>query len=118
MLVAVAFFMESLDTTILNTALPTMASALGVAPVAMKSSTIASTMQQMSMSFGVATASLTAAVLLPERSHPDVVDMIHGIHKAFLVLGGLTVLSAGIFQGLRSDDGENVSQHHAEHTVA
>jgi EmrB/QacA subfamily drug resistance transporter len=35
--VAVAFFMESLDTTILNTALPTMASALHVAPLSMKS---------------------------------------------------------------------------------
>ncbi len=36
-LVAVAFFMESLDTTILNTALPAMASALHVAPLSMKS---------------------------------------------------------------------------------
>src|SRR5580765_3368951 len=36
-LVAVAFFMESLDTTILNTAVPTLAAALGVAPLAVKS---------------------------------------------------------------------------------
>jgi len=35
-LVAVAFFMESLDTTILNTAVPTIAQALGVAPLSMK----------------------------------------------------------------------------------
>ncbi|HXN35838.1 MAG TPA: MFS transporter, partial [Opitutaceae bacterium] len=35
-LVAVAFFMESLDTTILNTAVPTIAEALGVAPLSMK----------------------------------------------------------------------------------
>src|SRR6202789_1486395 len=35
-LVAVAFFMESLDTTILNTAVPTIAAALGVAPLSMK----------------------------------------------------------------------------------
>src|SRR5579872_4719815 len=35
-LVAVAFFMESLDTTILNTAVPTIAKALGVAPLSMK----------------------------------------------------------------------------------
>jgi EmrB/QacA subfamily drug resistance transporter len=81
-------------------------------------STIASTMQQMSMSFGVATASLTAAVFLPERSHPDVAQMIGGIHHAFLVLGGLTVLSAAVFRGLTREDGESVSQHHAEHTVA
>src|ERR1700675_1894810 len=36
-LVAVAFFMESLDTTILNTAVPTIAAALNVAPLSMKS---------------------------------------------------------------------------------
>src|ERR1700755_1748921 len=35
-LVAVALFMESLDTTILNTAVPTISSALGVAPLSMK----------------------------------------------------------------------------------
>src|ERR1700680_3975410 len=36
-LVAVAFFMESLDTTILNTAPPAIAAALKVAPLSMKS---------------------------------------------------------------------------------
>ena len=36
-LIAVAFFMESLDTTILNTAVPTIAAALHVAPLSMKS---------------------------------------------------------------------------------
>ena len=36
-LVAVAFFMEALDTTILNTAVPTVAAALRVAPLSMKS---------------------------------------------------------------------------------
>src|ERR1700751_5656793 len=35
-LVAVAFFMESLDTTILNTAVPAISSAFGVAPLSMK----------------------------------------------------------------------------------
>src|SRR6202050_3352270 len=35
-LVAVAFFMESLDTTILNTAVPDISRALGVAPLSMK----------------------------------------------------------------------------------
>src|ERR1700686_3238408 len=36
-LVAVAFFMEALDTTILNTAVPVVSQALGVAPLSMKS---------------------------------------------------------------------------------
>src|SRR6201996_3739089 len=35
-LVAVAFFMESLDTTILNTAVPAISAALGVVPLSMK----------------------------------------------------------------------------------
>src|SRR5260370_18683212 len=35
-LVAVAFFIESLDTTILNTAVPTIAKALAIAPLSMK----------------------------------------------------------------------------------
>src|ERR1700683_4366896 len=35
-LIAVAFFMESLDTTILNTGVPTIAAALHVAPLSMK----------------------------------------------------------------------------------
>src|SRR3984885_15022264 len=35
-LIAVAFFMESLDTTILNTGVPTIAAALGITPLSMK----------------------------------------------------------------------------------
>lgn len=35
-LVAVAFFMQALDTTILNTDVPAIARALGVAPLSMK----------------------------------------------------------------------------------
>ena len=35
-IVAVAFLMEALDTTILNTAVPTIAAALGVVPLSMK----------------------------------------------------------------------------------
>jgi MFS family permease len=35
-LVAVAFFMESLDTTILNTAVPAIAHALNVVPLSIK----------------------------------------------------------------------------------
>jgi EmrB/QacA subfamily drug resistance transporter len=76
-------------------------------------STIASTAQQMSMSFGVATASLVTALFIPDRFHSDSPQLVHGIHQAFFVLGGLTVLSAGVFVELRKDDGDNVSQHKA-----
>ena len=74
-------------------------------------STSASTMQQMSISFGVATASLATAFFIPDRFHSSAPEMIHGIHQAFLVLGGLTVLSAIVFRELKNDDGDTVSQH-------
>jgi EmrB/QacA subfamily drug resistance transporter len=74
-------------------------------------STIASTMQQMSISFGVASASLTTALFIPDRFHSSAPEMIHGIHRAFLVLGALTVFSTIIFRELKSGDGDSVSQH-------
>jgi len=41
--------------------------------------------------------------------------MIHGVHEALLLLGGLTVLSTIVFAGLRSGDGDNVSEHNVLH---
>jgi len=74
-------------------------------------SSIASTMQQMSISFGVATASLAAAFFIPDRFHSTAPEMIQGIHRAFFVLGGLTILSTIVFRELKSKDGAVVSQH-------
>jgi EmrB/QacA subfamily drug resistance transporter len=76
-------------------------------------STIASTMQQMSISFGVASASLVTALFVPDRFSSNAAEMIHGIHKAFLVLGGVTIVSALVFRELRGDDGSVISQHKA-----
>ena len=102
-------FFTSLQYTSMNT--------LAYADIAEKqtssASTIASTMQQMSISFGVATASLATAFFIPDRFHTNAPQMIGGIHKAFLALGGLTVLSATIFRELKSDDGNTVSQRKA-----
>jgi EmrB/QacA subfamily drug resistance transporter len=74
-------------------------------------STISSTVQQMSISFGVAAASLAAALFIPDRFNSDASQMIHGVHQAFIVLGGLTVLSTIVFRELKTNDGDNVSQH-------
>jgi EmrB/QacA subfamily drug resistance transporter len=74
-------------------------------------STIASTMQQMSISFGVASASLATAFFIPDRYHSSAPEMIHGIHQAFLVLGAMTVLSTFVFSELKSGDGDSVSRH-------
>jgi EmrB/QacA subfamily drug resistance transporter len=76
-------------------------------------SSIASTMQQMSISFGVASASLATAFFIPDRYHSSAPQMIHGVHQAFLVLGGLTILSTIIFHELKSDDGDAVSRRKA-----
>ena len=78
-------------------------------------STIASTMQQMAISFGVASASLTTAFFIPDRFHSNAPEMIHGIHRAFVVLGALTVFSTLIFAELKSGDGDSVSQHKVFH---
>jgi EmrB/QacA subfamily drug resistance transporter len=74
-------------------------------------STIASTVQQMSISFGVAVASLVAALFIPDRFNSDASELIHGVHQAFILLGGLTVLSTIVFRELKDNDGANVSQH-------
>jgi EmrB/QacA subfamily drug resistance transporter len=74
-------------------------------------STIASTLQQLSTSFGVASASLATALFIPDRFRSDSPQMIHGIHEAFLLLGALTVLSAIVFQELKSTDGDAVARH-------
>jgi EmrB/QacA subfamily drug resistance transporter len=74
-------------------------------------STIASTAQQMSMSFGVAGASLTAALFIPDRFHATAPQIVHGIHLACFALGGLTALSTLLFRTLKDDDGDNISRH-------
>lgn len=78
-------------------------------------STMSSTLQQMSLSFGVATASLAAALFIPDRLQSSQTQLVHGIHLAFVALGALTVLSALVFRTLRDSDGSAVSrrQEHA-----
>jgi EmrB/QacA subfamily drug resistance transporter len=76
-------------------------------------SSIASTMQQMSISFGVATASLAAAFFIPDRFHSSAPEMIRGIHRAFFILGALTIVSTIVFRKLKSEDGDVVSRQRA-----
>jgi MFS family permease len=77
-------------------------------------STIASTVQQMAVSFGVAAASLAAALFIPDRMHATAAEMIHGIHLALMSLGALTIVSTIVFNGLKSGDGNAVSRHKVE----
>ena len=71
--------------------------------------TIASTLQQMSMSFGVATASLMAAWFVPAATGATPGELVSGIHHALLARGGLTILATLIFRGLNRDDGASIS---------
>jgi EmrB/QacA subfamily drug resistance transporter len=77
-------------------------------------SSIASTMQQMSISFGVAAAGLTTAFFVP-GTHSNPGEMIQGIHKALIALGILTIVSTIVFRSLRSGDGADVSLHKVVH---
>jgi EmrB/QacA subfamily drug resistance transporter len=81
---------------------------------ASSASSIASTMQQMSISFGVAIAGLTTVFFIPS-SHSNPAEMIHGIHKALIALGTLTIASTIVFRSLKSGDGDDVSQHKVLH---
>jgi hypothetical protein len=80
-------------------------------------SSIASTMQQMSISFGVASASLATAFFIPDRFHSNPAQMIHGIHQAFFVLGGMTILSTIVFRELKRSDGDAVSQQKVARSI-
>lgn len=78
-------------------------------------SSIASTTQQMSISFGVATAGLTTVFFIPERAHSSPPAMTHGVHEALVALGIFTILSSSMFHILKANDGRNVSQHKPVH---
>jgi len=72
-------------------------------------STIASSFQQLSMSFGLACGSLLTAWYLGELLQSDRVAVMAALHHTFLTLGGLTIVSSLSFWTLRAKDGESVS---------
>ena len=112
--IVIELFAFGFFTSLQYTSMNTLAYANVTAAETSSASTIASTGQQMSVSFGVASASLAAAVFIPDRLHSDAPQMIHGVNQAFLVLGAWTVISAVLFLGLKREDGAEVSQHKAE----
>jgi len=77
--------------------------------------TIFSTVQQMAISFGVATAGLATAFFIPENSQSNPALMIGGLHKALLSLGVLTILSTSVFSSLKREDGRLVSKQKSVH---
>ncbi len=80
---------------------------------ASQASSIFSTAQQLSLSFGVAISSLVVAFFLRVVHSSPATGLIGPLHRAFLVLGAVTALSAWTFAVLHPEDGANVSHHGA-----
>ena len=73
-------------------------------------STIASTLQQMSLSFGLACGSLVTAFYLGNLPQTDHAAVTRALHHAFFTLAALTFVSSLSFWALRPNDGESVSK--------
>jgi EmrB/QacA subfamily drug resistance transporter len=76
---------------------------------ASKAGSIASTAQQLSLSFGVAIGSLVAAWFLGHVDQTNAVQTIPALHKAFFTLGAITIVSSTTFLTLHPHDGNNIS---------
>jgi EmrB/QacA subfamily drug resistance transporter len=74
---------------------------------ASNASSIASTLQQLSISFGVAAAGLTTVFFIPDQLRSNSGAVTLGLHQAFLALGAFTILSTVVFARLKRDDGAN-----------
>jgi EmrB/QacA subfamily drug resistance transporter len=109
--IALQAFILGFFTSTQYTAMNTLVYADVTAQETSAASTIASTGQQMSISFGVAGASLIAAYFVPDSLRSDPAGLIHGVHQAFIVLGIMTMVSSVVFTQLKRDDGGAISRH-------
>jgi EmrB/QacA subfamily drug resistance transporter len=80
-------------------------------------SAFASTFQQLAMSFGVATAGLVTAGFVSATALEST-QMLDSVHHAFVILGGVTMISSLVFAMLRREDGDAVSGHHTAAPMA
>jgi MFS family permease len=99
-------FFNSLQFTSMN--------AMAYADIGPKDSSMASTMgsslQQLSMSFGLACGTLVTAWYLGDVPQSDSMAVTSALHHAFLTLGAVTVVSSLSFWTLKPGDGNAVSQ--------
>jgi EmrB/QacA subfamily drug resistance transporter len=73
-------------------------------------STIASSMQQLSVSFGLAAGSLITGWFLGDLPQSNRLALTSALHYAFLTLAVVTILSSLTFWSLRKEDGESISR--------
>jgi EmrB/QacA subfamily drug resistance transporter len=114
-LIVAELFFFGFFTSLQYTSMNTLVYADVTEQQASSASSIASTMQQMAISFGVASASLVTAFFIPDRHTSNPAQFIHGVHRAFFVLGGMTILSTIVFRELKRGDGDAVSQEKVKH---
>ena len=107
-------FTYGIFTSMQYTSMNTLAYADLSEPQTSNGSSIASTAQQLSMSFGVAAAGLTTALFVPSREGAASAPMIHGVHEALVFLGILTIVSSIVFHALKPGDGSKVSSERLE----
>jgi EmrB/QacA subfamily drug resistance transporter len=110
-LIVIMAFIYGFLTSLQYTSMNTLAYADVSEHEASGASTIASTVQQLAVSFGIATASLAAALFIPDRLRATAPQLLHGIHLALLGLAILTIVSTLVFARLRAQDGAAVSRH-------
>ncbi|MES2632117.1 MAG: DHA2 family efflux MFS transporter permease subunit [Pseudomonadota bacterium] len=92
------------------TSMNTLAYADVEGPDTSMASTLASSIQQLSMSVGLATGSLAAAWFLDGVSQSNRPLVLTALHHAFLVLAVVTVVSSIVFWKLRPTDGDAISK--------
>jgi hypothetical protein len=73
-------------------------------------STISSSFQQLSMSFGLASGTLVTAWFLGRVPQTNQAMVTGALHHGFWALAVMTILSAGIFWRLRKRDGDSISR--------
>lgn len=73
-------------------------------------STMASSMQQLSLSFGLACGSLITGWYLGDVPQSNQLMLTNALHHAFMTIACITVLSSVVFWTLRKEDGESVSK--------
>ena len=113
--IVVLAFLYGGCTSLQYTSMNTLVYADIISQEASNASSIASTVQQMSVSFGVAIAGLATAFFLPSSASPNRLIFIHGVHTSLIALGALTIATTVIFGRLRKDDGNIVSHQEVAH---
>jgi MFS family permease len=74
-------------------------------------STISSSMQQLTMNFGLASGALITGFFLQAMPSPGLNDIAAAVHQTFIALGVITAISTLAFLYLKHEDGAQVSGH-------